>query len=77
MERFLSKVEEPNHDIEINEEKLKYFRSQVKIWEYLTISHQKFLSLPSEEKSTLKYYAELESRQSADNFFCFLICLVV
>ena len=75
MERFLSMVEEPNHDIEINEEKLKYFTWQVKIWEYFSTSHQKFLSLLSEEKPTLlkKYYAELESRQLAGFFFFFLL----
>ena len=71
MERFLSIGEKPNHDIEINEEKLKYFASQVKIWDYFNITHQKFLSLPSEKKSTLlkKYYAELECRQLAGNSF--------
>ena len=70
MDRFLSIAQESSPEIEINEEKLKYFTSKIKIWNYFQITQQHFLSLPEEEKTTMlkKYYRELESRQSTDKF---------
>ena len=45
------------------------------------MSHQKFISLPSEEKSAMlkRYYVELERRQSVGNMYVFILfgCLRV
>ena len=75
MGHFLSIVEDSSRETEINEEKLKYFTSQIKIWDYYGIPQQKFLSLPTEEKSTMlkKYYNELDGRQSSGKIFKFLL----
>ena len=81
MDRFLRIVQKPaTIDVEINEEMLKYFNSQVKIWNNFSISQQKCLLLPLEERATMlkKYYVELQSRQSSGNiFFVFVFFFVV
>ena len=66
MDSFLSIVEESSQQTEINEERFRFFASQIKIWDYFGITQQKFVSLPNEEKSMMlkKYYHDLESRQS-------------
>ena len=70
IDRFLSIVQESSPEIEINKEKLKYFTSKIKIWDYFQITQQHFLSLSEEEKTAIlkKYYRELESRQSTGKF---------
>ena len=71
MEHFLSIVEGNSAEEEINEERLKYFTSKIKIWDYFSLSQQKLASPSTEEKSSMlkRYYSDLNSRYLAEGKF--------
>ena len=80
MENLLRIVEGNADEEEINEEKLRFFNTKVKVWEYFNISQQKHVSLSTEEGSTMlkRYYHKLNSKCLAGKFcFCYFLVLLV
>ena len=53
IDNLLRILEENSTEEEINEGRLKYFTIKIKIWDYFNITKQKFVSLPSEERSSM------------------------
>ena len=51
-------------DVEMDPEKLKFFNSKLKVWDFAKISPSDFQSLSFDDKSLLlkSYYAEMSSK---------------
>ena len=67
MEEFLRVVEEPastSTEVEIDPEKLKFFASMLKMWDYAKISAHWFQNLSFEDKSKIlrNSYTEMSSK---------------
>ena len=76
MEKFLLFVEPAAQadELEMDPEKLKFFNSKLKVWDFPKISLSKFQSLSFDDKSNLlkKYYVEMLARytEGKDEIFC-------
>ena len=86
MEEFLRIVEEPTStstEVEIDPEKLNFFTSKLKIWDYIKISALEFQNLSFEDKCKIltNYYTEMSSKCFLNTgkhfFYCFFILLFV
>ena len=67
MEEFLRIVEEPastSTEVEMDPEKLKFFTSKLKIWDYAKILALEFQKLSFEDKSKIlrNYYTEMSTK---------------
>ena len=74
MENLFRIVERNASEEEINEERLRLFTTKVKMCEYFNISQQKYVSLSTEERSTMlkRYSHDLSSKYLAGKFcFCY------
>ena len=74
MERFLSLVEEPSQqdEVQTDEEKLKQFLRKVKLWDYARISLSDYQKLSVNDRcSILKnyYFDMLKKYSGSGNFF--------
>ena len=67
MENSLRTVEENSAEEGINKDRLKYFTTKIKIWDCFNISQQNFISLSTDERSSMlkRYYHNLNSRYLA------------
>ena len=79
MDNFLSIVEENSAEEEINESRLKYFTSKIKIWDYFNQTHQKFVLLSTEERSSMlkRYHFDLNSKYLAGKSLFFVAILLL
>ena len=79
MENFLRIVEENSVEDEINEARLRFFTTEMKIWDYFNITQQKFSSLNTEERCSLlkKYYCDLKSKYQPSGKIIFVIFLLL
>ena len=69
MEQLLKIVEEPTpaNEVEIDAEKLKFYNSQLKVWDYAKISAVEFQKLSFDDRSNIlkKYYVDMTAKYSA------------
>ena len=79
MNNLLSIVEENSAEEEINENRLKYFTSKIKIWDYFNKTHQKFVLLSTEERSSMlkRYHFDLNSKCLAGKSLFFVAILLL
>ena len=79
MDNLLSIVEENSAEEEISGSRLKYFKTKIKIWDYFNMTKQKFVSLPTEECSSMlkRYYFELNSKYSTGKILFLLFIVLV
>ena len=77
MEKFLQIVEAPvqPNEVEMDPEKLNFFNSKLKVWNFAKISSSEFQNLPFDNKSSIliKYYVNMLSKYSdgkGENIFC-------
>ena len=77
MDNLLSILEDNSAEQEIDETRLKYFTSKIKIWDYFNLPRQKLVSLSTEERSTMLkiYYNDLNSKYSAGKSLI-LLCFI-
>ena len=67
MEEFLKIVKEPSsNEVVIDADKLKFFNSQLKVWEYAKISAAEFQKLSFDDRSSIlkKYYVDMSAKYS-------------
>lgn len=69
MEQYLKIVEEPtlSNEVETDAEKLKFYNSHLKVWDYAEISAVEFQKLSFDNRSTIlkKYYVGMTAKYSA------------
>ena len=77
MEDFFRTVEEPStqqqQQVEMDSSRLKFFRSEVKIWDFTGLSFTDYQKLSLEDRSSIlnAYYAEMSQRYSTGSgIFC-------
>ena len=77
MQKFLDIVKEPSSSsLEIQEDRLKFFVSKVKIWDYAGLSQGDYQKLSTEARSSIlkKYYLDLTYHYPvATNFLYFFL----
>ena len=85
MEELLRIVIEPastSTEVEMDPEKLKFFMSKLKIWDYAKISAFEFQNLSFEDKSKIvsNYYANMPTKYLVNSvkslFFCYLFLFI-
>ena len=66
MEKLLQIVESPiqTNEVEMDPEKLNFFNSKLKVWDFAEISSSEFQNLPFDDKSGIlkKYYVDMLSK---------------
>ena len=82
MEKFLQIVEPTTQpdEMEMDPEKLNFFNSKLKVWDFAKVSSSEFQNLLFDNKSSLlkKYYVEMLAKYSDGKgklFVCF--CLAI
>ena len=66
MEKFLQIVQTPTQpaEVEMDPERLKFFNSKLKVWDFAKISVSEFRNLPFDDKWSIlkKYYVDMLSK---------------
>ena len=82
MEKFLQIIEltAQADEAEIDPQKLKFFNSILKVWDFAKISSSEFQSLSLDDKSRLlkNYYLEISSKYTegrGKQFFCCFLAI--
>ena len=82
MEKFLQIIEltAQAHEAEMDPQKLKFFNSNLKVWDFAKISSSEFQSLSFDDKSRLlkNYYLEMSSKYTegrGKRLFCCCVAI--